>query len=191
MTLTQNWWKRKGSFGKEEGRFGGGNGTGVSSVTKAVSSRGDGERGRLTEPLDDHKDVRERVGVLVWRSLVRYWREENADVIGLWLEVVKEDMKFTGVRELDAEDSKDGWRLMIGCGHLWRKKPKWSVRRFNPPTFRSAFSKYRNSPPGDNQEFCYTLLFRSLFSCCPSFIFSGVQDRRFIILKWLRGVRTL
>lgn len=88
-TLTQNWWRGKGSFcqRRRRRRFDGGDGIGASSVAKAVSSRGDGERegwrGRGAEPLDDHKDVN-----MWWMSQYGGARwgidpVENVDVIGV------------------------------------------------------------------------------------------------------------
>lgn len=109
------------------GGFDCGDEIGVSSVNKAVSSRGDGVEvglegaGGWTEPLDDHKNARERVGVLVGRSLVRYRREEHADVIGFGSGQRGHEAHWCERRR--RRRLEDGWRPVIGCSHLWRKQP--------------------------------------------------------------------
>lgn len=37
------------------------------------------------------------------------------------MNLVKEDMKFAGVRKEDAEDMVR-WRQMIGCGESWKEQ---------------------------------------------------------------------
>ena len=45
-----------------------------------------------------------------------------------FLDVVKEDMREVGAKETDVEDRKI-WRMMIRCGHPWRKKKAERRRR--------------------------------------------------------------
>ena len=43
-------------------------------------------------------------------------KEEKRETKRRFLDVVKEDMKEVGVKEMDIEDRKM-WRVMIRCGH--------------------------------------------------------------------------
>lgn len=169
------------------GRFERGVGIGVFYVMGTRSSR---SGGALSHWMISRMWQNVRV-VLIWRSSARYWRRGYADITGMRLDAVKEDTKLTGVREDDAEDERIGWRLMIGRGgRLWGKQPKGSTRRVNPSNRQKLLACTATRHQGAI-EILWALYSEISLVGCPSFICSSVQDRLFIILKWLRGVGTL